>query len=66
MIINTELEYKTALSRIEELWSSDPYTSDGKMLETLVSSIETYEKKYFPIDPPDGVEAIKFRKEQEV
>ena len=30
----------------------------------MVTLIEAYERKHYPIDPPDPIEAIKFRMEQ--
>jgi len=34
-------------------------------MEILVTLIEAYENKYYPITPPDPVDAIKFRMEQQ-
>ena len=34
------------------------------MLEVLVTLVEAYEEKKYKIDPPDPIEAIKFRMEQ--
>jgi len=34
-------------------------------MEVLVTLIEAYENKHYPISPPDPVEAIKFRMEQQ-
>lgn len=34
-------------------------------MEILVTSIETYENKHYPMTPPDPIEAIKFRMEQQ-
>jgi HTH-type transcriptional regulator/antitoxin HigA len=31
----------------------------------LVTLIEAYEEEHYPIDPPDPIEAIKFRMEQQ-
>ena len=38
--------------------------STGDELEVLALLIEDYENKKYPIDPPDLIEAIKFRMEQ--
>jgi len=41
-----------------------PGTPEGERLDVLVTLVEAYEKKHFPLDLPDPVEAIKFRMEQ--
>jgi HTH-type transcriptional regulator/antitoxin HigA len=33
-------------------------------LEILVTLIDAYETKHHPIDPPDPIDAIRFRMEQ--
>src|ERR1700681_3212114 len=37
---------------------------EGERLDIMVTLIEAYEKKHYPLDLPDPVEAIKFRMEQ--
>jgi HTH-type transcriptional regulator / antitoxin HigA len=37
---------------------------DGDRLDVLATLIDTYEAEQHPMDPPDPVEAIKFRMEQ--
>lgn len=34
-------------------------------MEIPVTLIESYEKKHYPITPPDPIEAIKFRMDQQ-
>ena len=63
-IIKTEEDYQNALCRIDELMDAEPNTSEGDELELLVTLVELYEDKKYPIDMPDAVEAIKFRMEQ--
>lgn len=62
--IHTETDYKTALSRIEEIFDAKPGTPLGDELEVLGILVDEYEKRHFPIDSPDPVEAVKFRMEQ--
>ncbi len=62
--IKTEQDYDSAISRIEELWGAKKDTSDGDELDLLVTLVESYEMKHYPIAPPDPVDAIKFRMEQ--
>ena len=62
--IKTEEDYTAALDRIEELWGAKKDTSEGDELDLLVTLVESYEIKHFPISPPDPIDAIKFRMEQ--
>ncbi len=66
-VIKTHEEYETALAEIESLIDLDPEpeTSDADRLELLSLLIRDYEEREFPIDPPDPIEAIKFRMEQQ-
>jgi HTH-type transcriptional regulator/antitoxin HigA len=62
--IKTERDYQKALKEIEKLWDAKPNTAKGDRLEVLVTLVEAYEQKHYRIDPPDPIEAIKFRMEQ--
>src|SRR5215510_12954834 len=62
--IKTERDYQKALKEIEKLWDAKPNTAKGDRLEVLVTLVEAYEQKHYKIDPPDPIEAIKFRMEQ--
>ena len=64
-IIKTEAEYDATLERIAVLMSAAPGTPDGDELDLLVTLVELYEEKFYPIELPDPVEAIKFRMEQQ-
>ena len=57
-------DYNNALKEIDKLWNANPNTREGDMLEVLVTLVEAYEEKKYKIDPPDPIEAIKFRMEQ--
>jgi HTH-type transcriptional regulator/antitoxin HigA len=63
-IIKTEKEYNKVLSRIDLLMDAEPNTPEGDEIELLVTLIELYEDKKYPIDMPDPIAAIKFRMEQ--
>jgi len=63
-IINTDREYQKALTAIEELWDAKLGTAEHDALEVLALLVEDYEKRNFPMDEPDPVEAIRFRLEQ--
>ena len=62
--IRTEADYDAALSEIERLWGSKAGTPNGDRLDVLLVLVENYESTHHPIDPPDPVDAIKFRMEQ--
>jgi HTH-type transcriptional regulator/antitoxin HigA len=63
-VIKTDEEYQKALSRIDEIMDAEPNTPEGDELELLVTLVELYEDKKYPIGMPDAIEAIKFRMEQ--
>jgi HTH-type transcriptional regulator / antitoxin HigA len=62
--IKTEEDYHNAISRIEALWGAKKDTPEGDELDLLVTLVESYEMKHYPIVPPDPIDAIKFRMEQ--
>jgi HTH-type transcriptional regulator / antitoxin HigA len=62
--IKTEADYERALADIERLWGAAENTPEGDRLDVLLTLVEAYEKDHYPMDPPDPVEAIKFRMEQ--
>jgi len=62
--IKTEEDYNSAIRRIEELWGAKKDTPEGDELDLLITLVESYEMKHFPIAPPDPIDAIKFRMEQ--
>lgn len=63
-LIKTDAEHAAALARIEMIFDARPGTPDGDELELLVHLVEGYEAAHHSIDPPDPIEAIKFRMEQ--
>lgn len=62
--IKTGQDYKDSINRIEELWGAKMDTPEGDELDLLVTLVESYEMKHYPIAPPDPIDAIKFRMEQ--
>jgi HTH-type transcriptional regulator / antitoxin HigA len=62
--IHTNKDYQEALSRIEILLDARPGSAEADELEILGLLVDEFEKKHFPIDEPDPIEAIKFRMEQ--
>jgi HTH-type transcriptional regulator / antitoxin HigA len=59
--IRTESDYQTALNEIERLMESQPGTPEGDRMEVLVTLVESYETKNFPIpEPDDPVEVLEY------
>jgi HTH-type transcriptional regulator/antitoxin HigA len=63
--IRTKRDYETALKEIERLWGAKASTPEGDRLDVLATLIDAYETEHYPMDPPDPIEAIKFRMEQQ-
>jgi HTH-type transcriptional regulator/antitoxin HigA len=62
--IKSEEDYRLALKRIEEIFDAKLGTKEGDELDILGLMVDDYEKKYFPIEAPDPIEAIKIRMEE--
>ncbi len=64
--IHNEDDYKSALREVSAYFDNEPIlgTPDGDRFEILLTLVEAYETKCYPIDLPDPVEAIKFRMDQ--
>jgi len=63
--IRGEADYEAALAEVAELWGAPGGTARGDRLDVLATLIDAYEAAHHPIDPPDPIEAIKFRMEQQ-
>jgi len=63
--VRTKADYERALREIERMWGAKEGTPQGNQLDVLATLVEAYERKHFPIDPPDPIEAIRFRLEQQ-
>ena len=63
--IRAETDYEAALAEVGRLWGAKSGTPTGDRLDVLVTLIEAYEDKHYPMDPPDPIEAIQFRMEQQ-
>ena len=62
--IRSEMDYERALRRVEALWDSREGSAESDELDVLATLIEAYEREHYPIDPPNPIDAIKFRLEQ--
>lgn len=63
--IRTKKDYEAALVEVERLWGAKSGTPAGDRLDVLATLIDAYEATHYPMDPPDPIEAIKFRMEQQ-
>src|SRR3954454_6914631 len=63
--IRTEADCEAALAEVERLWGAKAGTPKGDRLDVLATLIDAYESQHYPMDPPDPIEAIKFRMEQQ-
>ena len=59
--IKTEADYQAALVEIETLMMAEANTPGGEKLDVLATLVEAYERKHFPLDLPDPIEAIRFQ-----
>lgn len=59
-LIEIDADYRAALKEVETLMTAESNSSEGEKLDVLVSLIEAYERKHFPLDLSIPVEAIKF------
>src|SRR5437867_4470844 len=62
--IKSKRDYEAALRAIEQLMTAKRNTPQGDRLEVLVTLVEAYEARHFPLDLPDPVAAIKLVMEQ--
>jgi HTH-type transcriptional regulator/antitoxin HigA len=62
--IRTEQDHDEALKRIDKLMSAEYGTPEGDELDMLVTLVDAYETKHFPMDAPDPVSAMMTGKRQ--
>ena len=59
--IRSEADYQAALKEIEKLFDSQPGTTEGDRMDVLVTLVEAYEVKHFPIpEPDDPIQVIQY------
>lgn len=63
--IRTERDYERALAQLKRLWGAKARTRESDQLDILATLIDAFEAEHHPIDPPDPIEALKFRMEQQ-
>jgi len=64
-LLRSEAEYEAALDEIEPYFDAEPRpgTTEGDRFDLLALVIEDFERRHWPIEPPDPVDAIRFRME---
>jgi len=63
-LIKNETDYRNALNRLDEIFDAPIGTSESDEADVLGLMIDEYEKKFYPIETPDPIEAIKIRMEE--
>src|SRR5437899_13099890 len=63
--IRTEAEYDEALEEIERYFENEPKpgTPEADRFDLLALIIEDYERRRWPIEPPERIDAIRYRME---
>ncbi|MEB0076289.1 helix-turn-helix domain-containing protein [Pseudomonas sp. CCI3.2] len=63
--IHNDEDLHAAFKRLESIFQAEAGTPEADEMEALVTLIEVYENKYYPIQSADPIEAIKFRMDQQ-
>jgi HTH-type transcriptional regulator/antitoxin HigA len=63
--LRSEADYDAALKEIERYFENEPKpgTLQADRFDLLALIIEDYERKRWPIEPPDAIDAIRYRME---
>ena len=65
--IRTQADNRAALAEISKLMARDPVigTPAGDRLDVLVTLVQAFEARHYPLDAPDAIAAIRFRMDQQ-
>lgn len=63
-VLKTKADYQAALAKVESLMEAKPGSAAEADLELWSLLVENYEREHHSIDPPDPIEAIRFRMDQ--
>lgn len=63
--IRTQADHAAAMAEVETLWGASAGSDAADRLDVLATLIDAWEARHLPMDPPDAVEAIRFRMEQQ-
>lgn len=62
--IKSDSDYRNGLKRLEVIFDAEIGTPESDEADVLGMLIDEYEKKLYPIEAPDPIEAIKIRMEE--
>ena len=62
--IKSEEDYRNAIQRLDEIFDAPAGTPESDEADVLGLLIDEYEKKHYPIEAPDPIEAIRIRMEE--
>jgi HTH-type transcriptional regulator/antitoxin HigA len=62
--LKSNTDYQKALKRLEVIFDAAIGSLESDEADVLGLLVDEYEKKHFPIDAPDPIEAIKIRMEE--
>jgi len=62
--IKSESDYKQALKRLDAIFDAETGTAESDEADVIGLLVDEYEKKHYPINTPDPIEAIKIRMEE--
>ncbi len=63
-LIKTESDHQAALKRLEIIFDAEIGTQESDEADIIGLIIDDYERKHYPIEAPDPIEAIKIRMEE--
>ena len=63
--IRNDHDHAAAIREIEKLWGAPEGSPRGDRLDVLIALTDAYERMRHPINPPDPIDAIRFRLEQQ-
>ena len=63
--LKTKEDYTNSLTRFEAIFQAEYGTPENDEADVLALLIKDYENRYYIIEEPDPIEAIKYRMEQQ-
>ena len=63
--IRNDDDLRASFRRLEQIFQAPEGSPEADEREVLVTLVEAYENRHYPIGPADPIEAIKFRMEQQ-
>jgi len=63
--IRNDDDHGRTLAEIERLWGASEGSPEAERLDVLVTLVQAYEAEHHRLEPPDPIEAIRFRMEQQ-